>query len=53
MITTKIIYLVIEQVAGIIHKAFENHLEAEDYIEFLKKETELDCFEIQTIPYQF
>lgn len=52
MLKIKTIYLVIEFGSGIIHKAFDNESEAKKYIGYLQRETDLDCYEIQPIPYQ-
>jgi hypothetical protein len=43
------IWLVIEQGAGVIHKAFEIKQDAEKFVEWLKADTGFDCFEIQAL----
>ena len=48
----KTIWLVIEQGVGIIHKAFENKIDALSFVEVLKKDAGHDCFELQAIDYQ-
>ncbi len=53
MTTTKNIYLVLEQGSGIIHRAFEKYLDAEEFIIFLQKTTGFECYEIQSISYTF
>ena len=42
----KRIFLVFENGAGTIHKAFSNKFTAEKFIEQLKELTDLDCYEI-------
>jgi hypothetical protein len=44
------IWLVIEQGAGMIHKAFVNKTDAEALVQRLKKETGFeDCYEIKAL----
>lgn len=45
----KKIYLVIENGAGTIHRAFNEMQKAEEMIEQLKKQTDMDCYEIMEI----
>jgi len=45
----KTIWLVIEQGAGIIHKAFNYYEEANLFVQSLKNETGFDCYEIQEL----
>ena len=47
--TTKNIWVVIEQGVGTIHKAFENEEQGKLYVEILKMNYDLDCFELQEI----
>ena len=46
---TKTIYIVIEQGAGIIHKAFFTRVDAILFIEVLIEQLGYDCFEIQDL----
>lgn len=43
------IYVVYEIGEGSIHLAFKNKLSAEEYIQRLKEETQLDCYVILTL----
>jgi len=42
----KRIFLVFENGSGIIHKAFSTKETAEQFIETLKDQTDMDCYEI-------
>lgn len=46
------IYLVIEQGAGIVHKAFESITDATDFSIQLQKETGFDCYEVQPVRFE-
>jgi hypothetical protein len=45
----KTIYIVIEQGAGIIHKAFYKRVDALSFVEVLKEQLCFDCFVIQAL----
>lgn len=45
----KTIYLVIEQGAGYIHKAFISEYKAEQHVKQLEQETGFECFEVQNL----
>ena len=47
--TTKTIWLVIEQGANIIHHAFELYSDAVTYMEEKEEETGFRCFELQEL----
>lgn len=49
----EIIFVVIEQGSGIIHKAFKKYSDMLDYIEELKKETGFDCYEFHELEYVY
>lgn len=45
------IWLVIEQGAGLVHKAFEDKADAIVFAEKLKKDEDMDCFDVVGIWY--
>lgn len=49
---TKKIYLVTEDGAGSIHRAFEFYNDAQDFVRKLEEETELECYKIIEVPFQ-
>jgi hypothetical protein len=43
------IFIVFEQGAGIIHRAFTDKTDAQAFVDELEAQTEMNCFEIQKI----
>ena len=48
-----IIYVVIEQGIGMIHKAFEMQVDAIEFADSLNKQEGIDCYEVKPLDYSF
>jgi hypothetical protein len=47
----KTIYIVIEQGAGIVHRAFESIKDATQFAANLQEQTGFDCYEVQSLDF--